>query len=157
MRGLLAVGLLTVLPLPAIAAPPAYLDDRSTAASLVKSFYNAIDRHEYARAYSYFAEGAAPKRYAQFAAGYADTASVRVLTGRATSEGAAGSTYTTVTVAIDALSKSGRHRQYAGCYTTRLADPAIQEPPVVPMVIFRAQLHAAFGSLASLLGDCAAD
>ena len=34
--------------LPVLAAEPAYLDDRSTAASLVRSFYNAVNRHEYA-------------------------------------------------------------------------------------------------------------
>ena len=152
---LLATGMLSTLP--ALAAPPAYLDDRSTATSLVKSFYNAVNRHEYARAYSYFAPGAAPRPYAQFAAGYADTAAVKVATGHEQSEGAAGSTYTTVPVAIDAVSANGRHSQFAGCYTTRLADPSIQDPPVVPMVIFSAKLHAARGGIRSLLGNCSAD
>ncbi len=64
--------------LPAFAAPPAYLDDRSTAAALVRSFYNAVNRREYARAYSYFGDHAA-QPYAGFAAGYADTVSVSVV------------------------------------------------------------------------------
>ena len=55
-----------------LAAQPAYVDDRSTAASLVRSYYNAINRQEYARAYTYFGDNNAPQSYASFAAGYAD-------------------------------------------------------------------------------------
>src|SRR6185437_17036568 len=90
---------LAAVTFPAFAAEPAYLDDRSTAAALVKSFYNAVDRHEYARAYTYFGAAGGPQPYAQFAAGYADTVSVRVVTGTAQGEGAAGSTYFTLPVA----------------------------------------------------------
>lgn len=139
------------------AAGPSYLDDRSTAAALVKSFYNAINLHEYARAYSYFAPGAAPKPYPDFVAGYANTASVRLITGHSQSEGAAGSTYTTIAVAIDAMTSAGKHSQFAGCYTTRLINPGIQDPPVTPMVIASAKLHAAHGDIGSLLGNCAAN
>ena len=38
------------------AAQADYMDDRSTPVSLIGSLYNAIDRHEYLRAWSYFAE-----------------------------------------------------------------------------------------------------
>src|SRR5690349_21692340 len=66
-----------------LAAQPAYVDDRSTAASLVRSYYNAINRQEYARAYTYFGDNNAPQSYSSFAAGYADTVSVTVATGSA--------------------------------------------------------------------------
>ena len=134
-------------------AAPAYLDDRSTAAALVQSFYNAINRHEYARAYTYF-DGHAPKPYDAFAAGYSDTLAVRVVTGPTQSDGAAGSIYYTLPVAIDATASSGVHRQFAGCYTTRLIEPGIQDPPVTPMFIFKASLHAVRGRLESLLPTC---
>ncbi|MDR3476138.1 MAG: hypothetical protein P4M09_31220 [Devosia sp.] len=137
----------------AAAASPAYLDDRSTAASLVKSFYNAVNRHEYARAYTYFGANP-PQPYQPFADGYADTASVTVVTGAATSDGAAGSTYFTLPVAIDAVQSNGTHRQFAGCYTTRLIQPGVQDPPVTPMFIYKANLHAAHGPIGSLLPHC---
>jgi hypothetical protein len=142
------------LVLPALAAEPAYLDDRSTAASLVRSFYNAVNRHEYARAYTYFGEGGGPQPYEQFAQGYADTQFVTVVTGTAVGDGAAGSSYYTLPVAIDAVSDGGGHKQFAGCYTTKLVDPGNQDPPVTPMYIFKAALHPAHGALASLLTDC---
>jgi hypothetical protein len=138
---------------PTLAAEPTYLDDRSTAASLVKSFYNAVNRHEYARAYTYFGDNP-PQPYGTFASGYADTAGVTVVTGTATSDGAAGSIYYTLPVAIDALQSNGTHKQFAGCYTTRLIDPGIQDPPVKPMFIFKASLHPAHGSLSAILPNC---
>jgi hypothetical protein len=138
----------------ALAAEPAYVDDRSTAASLVKSFYNAVNRHEYARAYTYFGSNGGPKPYEDFAQGYADTQFVAVATGRAQSDGAAGSTYYTIPVAIDALSDGGGHQQFAGCYVTRLIEPGNQEPPVVPMYIDQAKLHPAHGRLADILPNC---
>jgi hypothetical protein len=146
--------LLLLASVPALAAEPAYLDDRSTAASLVKSYYNAVNRHEYARAYTYFGPNGGPKPYDEFARGYADTRYVAVLTGAAQSDGAAGSIYFTLPVAIDALTDGGRHRQFVGCYVTRLIEPGNQDPPVVPMYIYEAKLHAAHGRLADILPDC---
>jgi hypothetical protein len=122
---------------PAFAAQPAYLDDRSTAAALVRSFYNAVNRQEYARAYTYFGANP-PQPYASFAGGYANTAFVTVATGAAVSDGAAGSIYYTLPVAIDAQQSNGTHKQFAGCYVTRLVQPTIQDPPVEPMFIFKA-------------------
>jgi len=139
---------------PVFAAEPAYLDDRSTAASLVNSYYNAVNRREYARAYTYFGPNGGPKPYADFAQGYQDTEHVSVLTGAAQSDGAAGSIYYTIPVAIDALTADGRHRQFAGCYVTRLIEPGNQDPPVVPMYIYQAKLNAAHGRLAAILPDC---
>ncbi|MGH6859926.1 MAG: hypothetical protein ACRECY_06700, partial [Phyllobacterium sp.] len=40
--------------------PPEYLDDRSTPETVIKSYYNAINRQEYARAYSYYAPDSPP-------------------------------------------------------------------------------------------------
>jgi hypothetical protein len=155
-HGSLAALIAAVIAVPAIAAPPAYLDDRSTATALVRSFYNAINRHEYARAYTYFGDSAAPQPYATFAAGYADTAAVTVATGTASSDGAAGSIYYTLPVAIDAVSTGGTHKQFAGCYTTRLVEPANQDPPVTPMFIYQAKLSPAHGPITALLPHCAA-
>ena len=56
MRSVLIL-IATLTTLPAHAAQPAYLDDRSTPEAVISSFYNAIDRQEYARAWSYYEDG----------------------------------------------------------------------------------------------------
>lgn len=111
---------------------PRYLDDRSDPAALVRSYYNAVARHELARAYAYLA---VPPDYGRFAQGYADTASIELELGPVASEGAAGSVYATVPAAVRATSAGGAVTVFAGCYTTRQVQPAIQEPPFRPIEI----------------------
>ena len=124
---------------------PEYRDDRSTAEAVVGSYYNAIDRKEYARAYSYFGAGAAPE-YESWKDGYADTESVDVSFGQMAQEGAAGSIYYTLPVTLDVSRTDGTTARFAGCYTLRLAQPAIQEPPFEGMHIESANLHEAKGA-----------
>jgi hypothetical protein len=127
--------------LPALAQDAPYLDDRSTPEALVESFYNAVDRGEYARAWSYY-EGLGD--FDTLAAGYAETAHVTVTVGEVTQEGAAGSTYYSIPVALDAEDRAGRHTYFAGCYTARLANPALQaRPPFQPMHILSGSLRRA--------------
>ncbi len=71
--------------------PPPYLDNRSDAAELVRSLYNAISRGEYGRAWDYFGDEKPAKDFSAFAEGYAGTARVEVETGAVSEEGAAGS------------------------------------------------------------------
>ncbi len=144
---------LLLIAAPALAQePPAYLDDRSDPASLVRSYYNAIARGEYARAYGYLAT---PPDYAGFAAGYQDTAEVQLLLGPVTSEGAAGSVYATVPAAVRAVDKAGKATVFAGCYVTRQVQPAIQDPPFRPIEITDGHMAPADGGLsAALPTDC---
>ena len=81
-------------------AQEAYLDDRSSAPALVKSLYNAINRKEYGRAWDYFGAQKPAKDYDAFVAGYANTKEVRVMVGDVSAEGAAGSSFYSVPVAI---------------------------------------------------------
>src|SRR5687768_13074326 len=128
MRILPAVmALLLAAPAPAQDAPD-YLDDRSTPETVISSYYNAINRAEYARAYSYFGEDDAPN-YEQWETGYSETSHVEVSFGQSAQEGAAGSTYWTLPVKLDVTTTNGQHSNFAGCYTLRLAQPAIQAPP----------------------------
>lgn len=134
---------------------PAYLDDRSDPASLVRSYYNAIARQEYARAYGYLAS---PPDYRGFAAGYADTGAVEVELGPVTSEGAVGSIYATVPAAVRATSAAGEVTVFAGCYVTRQVQPSIQEPPFRPIQITEghmARVEAAGTLAAAVPTDCA--
>ena len=91
----------------AAAAEDKYLDDRSDAAALVRSLYNAVNRKEYARAWDYFGDQKPAKTYDKFVKGYADTARVDVATGGISEEGAAGSIFYQVPVAIRATGKDG--------------------------------------------------
>lgn len=121
------------------APPPAYLDDRSDAASLVRSLYNAVALKDYARAWSYF--GQPPARdFASFVAGYAATEFVAVKVGRVAAEGAAGSSYYSVPVALAAHETGGKVSYFAGCYVVRAVNGAIQEPRFNPLHIAQAKL-----------------
>lgn len=141
-----AVTMTFCLVIPTLAATPQYLDDRSTPVAVIQSFYNAISRQEYARAYSYYEGGEGVASFDKFQQGYEHTASVSIAFGPVSSEGAAGSTYYTVPVSLDAVSTSGKHSYFAGCYTLRLANPQIQAaPPFRPMHIVEGHLKAAKG------------
>lgn len=137
---LLALPVLAAGLSPALAQETRYVDDRSSAASIVQSLYNAINRKEYARAWSYFGDTKPAKDFDTFAKGYATTRSVTVVTGNAASEGAAGSTYFSLPIAIESFDDKGGSKIFAGCYTARLLNPAIQDANFAP-------LHLEKGSL----------
>jgi hypothetical protein len=106
------------------AAPPAAVktaDDASDAVAVVQRYYEAIDAHDLDRAYACWgSSGPAGQTREQFAAGFADTATVKVETGKPSRIGAAaGSRYVDVPVTIIATTKSGRQQRFAGTYTLR--------------------------------------
>ena len=147
-RSALVLALLSIaVTMPVLAAPAPYMDDRSTAESVIRSFYDAINRQEYSRAWSYYADGEGVPKFDAFVKGYADTASVKIVLGTPDGEGAAGSTYWTLPVSLDATSTKGKHSYFAGCYTLRLANPQIQaEPPFEPLHIVSGKLKTAKGA-----------
>ena len=116
-----------------------YLDDRSTPAALMLSFYNAINRQEYLRAYSYYANTDALGSFDQFANGYADTQSVAVVFGAIANEGAAGSIYFTVPMVLNVTKTDQSAQKYAACYILRFPQPGnYGAPPITPMHIDKA-------------------
>jgi len=123
-------------------AEEAYLDNRSTADDLVRSLYNAVNHHDYARAFDYFATPPA-KDFAAFQSGYEHTARVDVITGEVTGDGAAGSIYLSVPTAIKATDDKGTSRVFVGCYTIRQINGPIQEPPYRPLQIDKGTLKPA--------------
>lgn len=136
----------------ALAAEPPYLDNRSDAAALVRSFYNAVDRHEYTRAWSYFGAAKPTENFEEFVDGFKDTEEVRALVGEPSSEGAAGSTIYYIPVSILAHGKDGSRKVFAGCYTARLSNPQIQaEPPFVGLHIEKGDLKPSDKSLEEAL------
>ena len=122
-----------------------YLDDRSSAQSVVRSFYNAINRQEYVRAYSYWEPAAAATQlppYDQFAQGYADTQGVNLTLGAVQTDAGAGQRYYRVPVVIVSKSSGAAVKTFVGCYTLHLASPDIQAaPPYHPLAISAAKVQ----------------
>lgn len=131
------------------AAEPRYFDDRSSADALIRSLYNAINRHEYARAWDYF-ETQPAKSFEAYAKGFEGTENVEVVTGAFGGDGAAGSIFFNVPVAISSKDSKGQEKIFSGCYTVRQVNGGIQEPPSAPLRIFKASLKPSQES--SLLG-----
>ncbi|TKB79697.1 MAG: DUF1176 domain-containing protein, partial [Mesorhizobium sp.] len=113
----------------ALAADAPYIDDRSNAEAVIRSLYSAISRHEFARAWDYFGDTKPAKDFNSFVKGYDGTDTVEVKTGGVSEDGAAGSIYYSVPVAIRATAKDGNENVFAGCYTLRQINASIQEPP----------------------------
>ena len=111
------------------AARPAYLDDRSTADQLLRSYYNAVNRGEYARAYSYWQDPSSLGPYARFAEGYARTDSVDVAIIGSSSDAGAGQLYWTLATRLAAHMSDGSTHYFAVCYRVHLSRPEIQSPP----------------------------
>jgi hypothetical protein len=118
-----------------------YIDDRSSAASIVTSLYNAVNRHEYARAWDYYGDTKPANDFDSFVTGYEATDRVDVKTGNVASEGAAGSTFYYLPVAILSINMDGSEKVFAGCYTARSVNPQIQEPPFRPLHIEKGSLQ----------------
>ncbi len=113
-----------------------YLDDRSDAAELLRSFFNAINRHEYVRAYSDWDNTSSLPGLDQFQVGYSNTQSIDLTIGSVTSEGTAGSIYYRVPAGLIAHTTDGGTQTYIGCYILRQPEPGIQtEPPFTPIGI----------------------
>lgn len=109
----------------AAAPPPAKPNDTSDvqgAVDLLQNYYDAIDRHDYERAYRCWeGNGAASgKSFKDFTKGFSKTASAQVAidsTGRI--EGAAGLQYVTLPVTITATTAHRKEQQYKGVYVLR--------------------------------------
>jgi hypothetical protein len=103
----------------------------------VRSYFNAINRHEYARAHSYWEPGAAASQlppFEEFAGGYADTAWVDVILGEVQGDVGTGQLYWSVPVGIVAGAADGTITSFAGCYRAHLGRPQLQAvPPFHPM------------------------
>jgi hypothetical protein len=114
-----------------------YLDNRSGPIETVSSFLNALNLKQYVRAYYYYQNPSTyPGAFDPYAAGYSNTDVITVTFGSVQSEGAAGSLYYKVPLAMKVLTTSSTKQTFVGCYTLRLAQPAVQAtPPFQPMGI----------------------
>ena len=146
MRAIVAAALGLSVALPAMAADTPYFDNRSDPAGLIKSLYNAIERREYARAWSYFSHKPADS-LETYAEGYSDTANVRVAVGIPSAHDSDGTRFYYVPVGIEASTADGDSQAYGGCYELRLADPQLQGEGFTPLHIVDGSLEPASGGL----------
>lgn len=156
MPRLFISALVLTIALPALAeeVPPQFIDDRSSPERVITSLYNAIDRHEYLRAWSYF-DSTRAEPYDTFRDGYAETDSVELKIGEVTSEGAAGSIHSTVPVALLAKDAAGTETVFTGCYRLTQVQPAAQdEPPFRPIQIDEGKLAASQEGFENAMGVC---
>lgn len=113
---------------PASGSVPFY-EERTDPGNFMQSFYNAINRKEYQRAYGYYDTGAEKLPYDQFVAGYADTVSVVVYTGKIEEDPGAGNIYATVPTVLVATHTDGTMHTYSGCYILHRTNAGIDPDP----------------------------
>jgi hypothetical protein len=92
--------------------------------AVVRAYYAAINSHDYDAAYGLWGQNgqASHQSRAQFAAGFAQTANVRItIADSVRIEGAAGSQYATIPVTTAATLRDGSVQRFAGTYTVRRA------------------------------------
>jgi hypothetical protein len=113
-----------------------YLDDRSSPADVLSSLFNAINRKEYVRAYSYWEGNSQVGPFDKFQQGYAGTASVLLTTGPVSSDAEAGQLYYSVPAVLKAKTSGGATQMFSACYILHLSRPEIQGvPPFQPLAI----------------------
>ena len=120
-------------------ASDTYIDDRSTPSQVIVSYFNAVNRKEYLRAYAYWkSPGSSLGSFTSFANGYADTASVDLVFGQITGDAGAGQIYYTVPVILKAKLTNGTKANWAACYVIHHSQPGFYgAPPINPMGIDR--------------------
>lgn len=91
------------------------------AADVVRRYYAALDAGDYATAWSQWGEDGRPgQTFAAFRDGFAHTRATRVIIGTLPPvEGAAGSSYLTVPVTVEATLDDGKRQRFAGSYVVR--------------------------------------
>lgn len=103
-------------------SPPRDTDDIASARDVVRRYYAAIGAREFAQARALWSNGGAAsgQTLEEFAAGFAQTASVRVLVGTPDRvEGAAGSRYIRLPATVLATTTAGDSQRFDGTYTLR--------------------------------------
>jgi hypothetical protein len=125
----------------ALIAP--YLDDRSDGLSIIRSYYNALDRKEFARAWSYYGDDKPLPDYQSYENEVMTIDTVELVTGDVVTEGAAGSIFYNVPIAVRITREDGTDEIEAGCVVARIANPQIQGDPFTPLRISNMDLQAA--------------
>jgi hypothetical protein len=106
-----------------------FYEDRSGPVELMQSFYNAVNRKEYERAYGYIEQGNLTISYDDLVAFYQPVSLVTTYFGTPTIEGAAGSTYASVPFVAVGTYADSTVRTFYGCFVLRHTNPGIDPDP----------------------------
>lgn len=95
-------------------------NDTLTPVDTLMSYYDAIVRRDYARAYGYWQSPPFGLSLSQFQRGFAQTQNVEVIIGLSFRAGvAAGSAYLSMPVLLNATLDTGERQTFVGCYVFR--------------------------------------
>ncbi len=111
-----------------------FYEDRTEPVNSLESCYNAINRNEYERAYSYFQGAPNPPAsvvapFQQFVQGYANTASVQLAVGKVTEDAGAGNLYASIPTVLQARHTDGSIQTFYGCYVMHRVNTGISLDP----------------------------
>lgn len=134
---------------PALAEDSPFIDDRSTPQQVLASFYNAIERHHFARAFSYFGEYSAPEEYKAWSDPLWDVDKADFLVGAPTHYSTAGEIAYDFPVMVGFTLHDGTQRYEVGCIGVVYTIPHDAEPPYRSMYIagYRMAPHPADDTL----------
>lgn len=150
-------GLIAMSPAIAETQSKPYIDNRSDATELVRSFYNAIDRREFARAWSYFGDKKPAKDLAEFARSFEGASRVELTLGDITTkDGAEGSEYLVPASVVVRSSNAEKYRDFGkgkdpderhldGCIAVRATKPKSTDTSFTPMWIEQVDLKRTSG------------
>jgi hypothetical protein len=132
-------------------------DDRGSPTRLLASYFNAVDRREYERAWEYWENPPNPS-YEDFVQGYGETESVLLVVRPPTFiEGAAGSQYASIPTLLMATHTDDSQHYFLGCYVVRRANPGIEGAPTDGWSLFDATVSVTGSTDAAQLAEaCAA-
>ncbi len=124
-----------------------YIDDRSNAERTISSYFNALNSSQFARAWSYWREGALGNNFQDFVQEHEKLSSIDFKLGDVIEEGAAETTYFQVPIAIS-LNMEGEQQEdvMRGCFLLKLSSPTVQSPPFSPLQIETAKLEDVKGA-----------
>jgi hypothetical protein len=134
---------------------PFYEHREGTGTQLLKTFYNAINRKEYERAYSYYQgvpnpDPALAAPYAQWVQGYANTVYVTLAAGTETIGAGAGNIFASVPVVLTSTQKDGSKQIFSGCYILHRVNFGISDNPLDELWSIRSAKIAAAPANANL-------
>jgi hypothetical protein len=120
-----------------IPASNQYIDDRSTPVQVIVSLYNAIDRKEYSRAYSYWDNPQTSLGdFDVYASGYQDTATVDLVFGMISADAGMSQIRFIVPVILKVTTTSHTQQNFSACYIVHETNPGVYgAPPFMPMGI----------------------
>ena len=132
------------------------IDSRETAFNVLASYYDAINRKEYERAYGYWRNP--QQSFDSFVSGFAETASVSVAVQTPYFGGAAaGNRFAAMPVVLMAVHDDGSRHNFAGCVVAWSPSEGVVEPEQVEWALDRFTIAESTSTDAAVIDGLCAD